>query len=91
MSLRRSAAEPEIIPPDSSPSPSPTADVGLAEARVAFAEEDRRRADMLEHSPVMLFLDRHEEAGSPNELTITGVADVKLTLGDLRRFVRALK
>lgn len=70
---------------------SPTAQVGLDDARRAFAQADEERARQLESNPVMLFLDRHEEAGSPNELTICGVADVKVTLGDLRRLVRTLK
>lgn len=77
--------------PDPRLEPSPTADVGLAEARAAFEAQDAERAAELESNPIMHFLDRHEVAGSPNELTVTGVADVRVTLGDLRRFVRAIR
>lgn len=37
------------------------------------------------------FLDRHEEAGSPNELTVTGLGECKVNLGDLRALVRAVR
>ena len=83
----KSRPVPEVLDPETSP----TAHLGLEEARAAFAQEDANRARILETSPVMAFLDRHEDAGSPNELTITGVADVKVTLGDLRKLVKALK
>ena len=65
--------------------------IGLEAAAQAFAEADREREIEIESSPITAFLDRHEQAGSPNELTITGLGDVKVTLGDLRRFVRILR
>ena len=77
--------EPEILPP------SPTAHIGLEETKAAFLQQDHRRETELAANPVIQFLDRHEEAGSPNELTISGVADIKVTLGDLRRLVRTLR
>jgi hypothetical protein len=70
---------------------SPTADVGLDDAARAMDRDWAARDDILDASPVSLFLKEHEIAGSPNELIITGVAGIKVSLGDLRALVRALK
>lgn len=64
---------------------------GMTEAASAFEADWSRRQSEIENNPVLAFLDRHELAGSPNELTICGVADVKLTLGDLRMLVRHIR
>lgn len=77
--------------PKPSFSSNPPPDPALTEAAGAFEVDWNRRQAALESSPIMAFLEKHEIAGSPNELIITGVADVKVTLGDLRAFVRALK
>ena len=60
-------------------------------AAAAFDEDWEARNRFLQNSPITAFLDAHEIAGTPNEMTITGVADVKVTLGDLRALVRNLK
>lgn len=63
----------------------------LTQAALAFEQDWARRNQELESNPIMAFLEKHEIAGTPNEQTITGVADVKVTLGDLRSLVRAWK
>ena len=70
---------------------SPTSQVGLAEAARAFEQEDHHRATIIESSPVMAFLDYHDQAGTPGTQVITGVGDVKVTLADLKNLIRALK
>jgi hypothetical protein len=70
---------------------SPTAGVGLDDAAKAMDRDWAKRDDILDASPVTLFLKEHEIAGSPNELIVTGVAGVKVSLGDLRALVRALR
>lgn len=57
----------------------------------AFHEDWEAKNRFFENSAISAFLALHEEAGSPNELTITGLADVKVTLGDLRALVRLLR
>lgn len=63
----------------------------LDAAAQAFSDDWEAKNRFFENSSIAAFLEAHEEAGSPNELTITGVADVKVTLGDLRALVRVLR
>lgn len=65
--------------------------VGEAEAAAALDRDWQAKQQLLQNSPIIAFLKAHEVAGTPNEITITGVADVKVTLGDLRAFVRAVE
>jgi hypothetical protein len=74
--------------PDPIGEPAPA---GLADAARAFEQDWGDRSEFLRNSPITAFLKAHEIAGTPNELTITGVADVKVTLGDLRAFARTLE
>lgn len=70
---------------------SPTTQAAVADAAAAFDEDWEQRNRFLANSPITAFLEAHEIAGSPNELTITGVADIRVSLGDLRALVRNLK
>lgn len=47
--------------------------------------------NFLATSSITDFLERHEEAGTPNEFVITGLGDCKITLGELRTLVRLAK
>lgn len=87
MGLRTTSLRPTHVDPPQSASHRAQVD---AAAR-AFHDDWEAKNRFFENSPIAAFLTRHEEAGSPNELTITGVADVKVTLGDLRALVRLLR
>lgn len=75
--------------PEKTASPSEVA--ATHEAAAAFDKDWDERADIIKNSPITAFLKAHELAGSPNELTITGVANVRVSLGDLRQLMRALE
>lgn len=80
-----------VTPRRTQPEPSQDSPLHPSKAADAFEADWDQRSEAIQSSPITRFLEAHEIAGSPNEMTITGVADVKVTLGDLRAFVRALK
>lgn len=63
----------------------------LADAAKAFDEDWKARDTLLANSPVMALLEAHDDAGTPHEQVIMGVRGITVTLGDLRKFIKALR
>jgi hypothetical protein len=68
-----------------------SSDAATEEAARAFEADWRQREEFLKNSPITRYLHAHDIAGSPGELTIMGVAGIRVTLNDLKALVRALK
>jgi hypothetical protein len=66
-------------------------DAATREAAAAFERDWAERQEVIQSSPILLFLKAHEIAGSPNELTICGYSGIRISLGDLRALVRAME
>jgi len=57
----------------------------------AFEDDWNEREAFIRNSPLTYFVELHDKAQTPDTHVVTGLADCRITLGDIRALLERLK